>query len=165
MAAWVYGSRVPEAYGGAGWTRSPCAGAGGDLQADASHGVIISVNNSLYCHGIMKFGTEEQKKKYVTPIASGTGDRRIFIDRTSKRLRRREHAILAARRRLVYSERPQNRGDEWAGGRPSITFFMMTDPKRKQSGVSRLSCRPIRGFDSWKEGTEHLESVLLRRVS
>jgi alkylation response protein AidB-like acyl-CoA dehydrogenase len=30
----------------------------------------MSVNNSLYCHGILKFGTEEQKKKFLTPVAS-----------------------------------------------------------------------------------------------
>jgi alkylation response protein AidB-like acyl-CoA dehydrogenase len=39
--------------------------------ADASHGTIMSVNNSLYCHGILKYGTEEQKRKFVEPIASG----------------------------------------------------------------------------------------------
>jgi alkylation response protein AidB-like acyl-CoA dehydrogenase len=39
--------------------------------ADAAHGTIISVNNSLYCNGILKYGTEAQKQQYVVPIASG----------------------------------------------------------------------------------------------
>jgi alkylation response protein AidB-like acyl-CoA dehydrogenase len=30
----------------------------------------MSVNNSLYCHGLLKFGTEEQKQKYVVPMAT-----------------------------------------------------------------------------------------------
>ena len=38
---------------------------------DASTGVVISVNNSLVCFGLNKFGTIEQKQKYLTPLASG----------------------------------------------------------------------------------------------
>lgn len=37
----------------------------------ASAGVIMSVNNSLYLGPIMQFGTEEQKRKYVTPFTKG----------------------------------------------------------------------------------------------
>jgi alkylation response protein AidB-like acyl-CoA dehydrogenase len=40
-------------------------------KADASHGTVMSVNNSLVCHGLLKFGTEEQKQKYLVPVASG----------------------------------------------------------------------------------------------
>jgi alkylation response protein AidB-like acyl-CoA dehydrogenase len=40
-------------------------------KADASHGTIMSVNNSLYCYGLYKFGTAEQKQKYLVPVASG----------------------------------------------------------------------------------------------
>ena len=66
------GIEVPEEYGGAGMDTLAYVLALEEIsKADASHGVIMSVNNSLYCHGIMKFGTEEQKKKFVTPIASG----------------------------------------------------------------------------------------------
>jgi alkylation response protein AidB-like acyl-CoA dehydrogenase len=40
-------------------------------KVDASAGVILSVNNSLVCAGLEKFGTEEQKLKYLVPLASG----------------------------------------------------------------------------------------------
>jgi len=40
-------------------------------KADAAHGVVMSVNNSLYCYGFMHFGTEEQKQTYLRPVASG----------------------------------------------------------------------------------------------
>jgi len=40
-------------------------------KADAAHGVIMSVNNSLFCHGLLHFGTEEQKQRYVRPVAAG----------------------------------------------------------------------------------------------
>lgn len=38
---------------------------------DAAVSVIMSVNNSLVCYGIEKFGTEEQKQKYLRPLARG----------------------------------------------------------------------------------------------
>jgi len=38
---------------------------------DASAGVIASVNNSLVCYGIERYGTEEQKRKYLVPLAEG----------------------------------------------------------------------------------------------
>jgi alkylation response protein AidB-like acyl-CoA dehydrogenase len=57
-------------------------------KVDASHGVIMSVNNSLYCHGILKFGTEEQKQKFLPPVASGAGRRRVFADGAHVRLGR-----------------------------------------------------------------------------
>lgn len=40
-------------------------------RVDASAGVIASVNNSLVCYGLEKFGSEEQKQKYLVPLASG----------------------------------------------------------------------------------------------
>jgi len=39
--------------------------------ACASTGVIMSVNNSLVCDPILKFGNEEQKREYLTPLAKG----------------------------------------------------------------------------------------------
>ena len=33
--------------------------------------VIMSVNNSLVCYGLEAFGSEEQKEKYLKPLASG----------------------------------------------------------------------------------------------
>ena len=64
------GIEVPEQYGGAGMDALAYVLALEEIcKVDASHGVIMSVNNSLYCHGILKFGTEEQKKIFVTPIA------------------------------------------------------------------------------------------------
>ena len=38
---------------------------------DASASVIMSVNNSLVCWGLEKFGNEEQKQKYLKPLATG----------------------------------------------------------------------------------------------
>lgn len=39
---------------------------------DASAAVIMSANNSLYCWGLEKYGTEDQKRKYLAPVANGS---------------------------------------------------------------------------------------------
>src|SRR5512134_3722474 len=66
------GIEVPEAYGGAGMDTLAYALALEEIcKADASHGTIMSVNNSLYAYGLLKFGTEEQKQKFLKPVASG----------------------------------------------------------------------------------------------
>ena len=68
----LMGIEVPDQYGGAGL--DPVAYALAMIEiaaADCAHSTIMSVNNSLYCNGILKYGTEEQKQKYVRAVASG----------------------------------------------------------------------------------------------
>ena len=68
----LMGIEVPEAYGGAGLDTIGYALAMIEIcAADAAHGTIVSVNNSLFCNGLLKYGTEEQKQKYVRAIATG----------------------------------------------------------------------------------------------
>ena len=63
---------VPQNYGGSGMDTFSCVLALEEIcKACASTGVIMSVNNSLVCEPILRFGTEEQKKKYLTPLAKG----------------------------------------------------------------------------------------------
>ena len=62
---------LPE-YGGGGMDTLAYAIAIEEIsKIDASAGVIMSVNNSLVCYGLQKYGTEEQKQKYLTPLALG----------------------------------------------------------------------------------------------
>jgi alkylation response protein AidB-like acyl-CoA dehydrogenase len=66
------GIAVPEEYGGVGMDTLAYVLALKEIsKADASHGVIMSVCNSLFCYGIHRFGTEEQRQKYLQPVASG----------------------------------------------------------------------------------------------
>ena len=68
----LMGIEVPEEYGGAGLdTLSYVLAMEEIAKADVAVSTIMSVNNSLYCHGILTFGTEEQKQKYLVPVASG----------------------------------------------------------------------------------------------
>jgi butyryl-CoA dehydrogenase len=63
---------VPEEYGGSGMdTFSYVLALEEICKACASTGAIMSVNNSLVCEPILRFGTDEQKKKYLTPLAKG----------------------------------------------------------------------------------------------
>jgi alkylation response protein AidB-like acyl-CoA dehydrogenase len=66
------GIEVPEAYGGAGMDTVAYILAMEEIaKADVATSTIMSVNNSLYCHGILMFGTEEQKQAWVPPITLG----------------------------------------------------------------------------------------------
>ena len=113
------GIEVPEQYGGAGMDTLAYVLALEEIcKADASHGTIMSVNNSLFCHGLLKFGTEAQKQKYLRPVASGPGDRRLLADRADVGLGRRDDAQpRRTRRRWVRHQRAQIVGDQRSGGR------------------------------------------------
>ena len=66
------GIEVPEEYGGVGMDTLAYVLALEEIsKVDASHGVIMSVCNSLYCYGLLHYGTEGQKQKYLQPVASG----------------------------------------------------------------------------------------------
>jgi alkylation response protein AidB-like acyl-CoA dehydrogenase len=68
----LMGIEVPETYGGAGMDSIAYALAVMEIAAaDAATSTIMSVNNSLFCNGILKHGTEEQKQHYVRAIATG----------------------------------------------------------------------------------------------
>ncbi|MFP3941781.1 MAG: acyl-CoA dehydrogenase family protein, partial [Thermoanaerobaculia bacterium] len=66
------GVSVPEEYGGAGMdVVSYCLVIEEISRVCATSGVILSVNNSLVCDPILQFGSEEQKKEVLAPLASG----------------------------------------------------------------------------------------------
>jgi len=68
----LMGMTVPKEYGGSGVDSLSYIIALEEIsRVCASHGVIMSVNNSLVCDILNKFGTEEQKQKYLIPLASG----------------------------------------------------------------------------------------------
>ncbi len=66
------GVEVPEEYGGAGLDPISYALVMSEISAaDAAHGTIVSVNNSLYGMSLLEFGSEEQKQTFLVPVASG----------------------------------------------------------------------------------------------
>ncbi len=66
------GMMVSPDYGGGGMDTVSYVLAMEEIsKIDASCSVIMSVNNSLVCWGLEEYGTEEQKQKYLKPLASG----------------------------------------------------------------------------------------------
>src|SRR5580698_6919146 len=66
------GMMVSPEYGGSGMDAVSYVLVMEELsKIDASASVVVSVNNSLVCYGLEKFGTEAQKEKYLVPLAKG----------------------------------------------------------------------------------------------
>jgi alkylation response protein AidB-like acyl-CoA dehydrogenase len=66
------GMMVSPEYGGSGLDAISYVLAMEELsKIDASTSVVVSVNNSLVCYGLEKYGTEAQKQKYLVPLAKG----------------------------------------------------------------------------------------------
>lgn len=74
------GMMVDPAYGGSGMDTMSYVLAMEEIsKVDASTSVCMSVNNSLVCWGLEKFANEEQKQKYLTPLAQGMKNGELYI--------------------------------------------------------------------------------------
>lgn len=137
------GIEVPEQYGGAGLDTLAYVLALEEIcKVDAAHGVIMSVNNSLFCHGILKFGTEEQKQKFLKPVASGKAVGAYSLTEPmsgsdagtmrSRAIRDGDFYVLNGRK-------------SWVTSGPVAEYvlvFMVTEPEKKQKGISAFLIDP-----------------------
>ncbi|HET7930046.1 MAG TPA: acyl-CoA dehydrogenase family protein [Rhodanobacteraceae bacterium] len=134
----LMGIEVPVEYGGAGMDSISYSLAMMEIAAaDCAHSTIMSVNNTLYCNGLLKFGTEAQKHKYVTPIASGEAIGAFALtepqsgsDATAMRCR----AVKQADGSFVI-----NGKKSWITSGPVanyILLFAMTDPAKHSRGIT-----------------------------
>jgi alkylation response protein AidB-like acyl-CoA dehydrogenase len=74
------GMMVKPEYGGSGLDTISYVLAMEEIsKVDASTSVCMSVNNSLVCYGLQEYGNEEQKQKYLTPLAQGKKDGDLYI--------------------------------------------------------------------------------------
>jgi len=131
------GIEVPEEYGGAGMDTLAYVLALEEIcKADAAHGTVMSVNNSLFCHGIMKFGTEEQKKKYVGGVASGE---KIGAYSLTEPMSGSDAATMRSRAVKDGDEYVINGRKSWVTSAPVadyILLFTMTDAEKGAKGIS-----------------------------
>ncbi len=133
------GIEVPEEYGGAGMDTIAYVLAMEEIsKADAAHGVIMSVNNSLFCNAIMMFGTEEQKQKYVAPVATGEA---IGAYSLTEPMSGSDAGTM--RSRAVLGEDGShyviNGLKSWVTSGPVadyIVLFTMTEPEKKHKGIT-----------------------------
>ncbi len=135
----LMGIEVPEAYGGADMdTLAYVLSIIEIAKADASHSTIMSVNNSLYCHGIMKFGTEAQKQAWITPIATGE---QIGAYSLTEPMSGSDAGTMASRAVLndAGTHYTINGTKSWVTSGPvaeRIVLFTMTDPDKGNKGIT-----------------------------
>jgi alkylation response protein AidB-like acyl-CoA dehydrogenase len=134
----LMGIEVPTEYGGAGMDPISYVLAMIEVAAaDAAHSTIMSVNNSLFCNGILTFGSEAQKQLYVRAIAEGREIGAFALtepqsgsDATSMRCR----AVKQADGTYVV-----NGKKSWITSGPVaryIVLFAMTDPDKHARGIT-----------------------------
>ncbi len=131
------GISVPEAYGGGGADPVAYVLALEEIaKVCASHAVIMSVNNSLYCDPVLKFGTDEQRKKFLVPFAIG---RKIGCfaltepqagsdasNQNTLAVRDGESYVLNGRKAFVTNGREAS----------AALVLAQTDPAKKRYGIS-----------------------------
>lgn len=136
------GMMVSQEYGGAGLDTVSYVLAMEEIsKIDASVSVCMSVNNSLVCYGIEAYGSEEQKRKYLTPLAQGKKDGEIYTgafllsepeagsDATSQRTLaedKGDHYVLNGTKNWITN-----------GGTASVYLVIaQTDPSKGHKGIS-----------------------------
>jgi alkylation response protein AidB-like acyl-CoA dehydrogenase len=135
----LMGIEVPEEYGGAGMDSLAYVLTMIEVaKADASHSTIVSVNNSLYCHGILKFGTEAQKQQWVTPVASGE---KIGAYSLTEPMSGSDAGTMQSRAVLndAGTHYIINGRKSWVTSGPVADFivlFTMTEPEKKHKGIT-----------------------------
>lgn len=135
----LMGIEVPEEYGGAGMDTIAYVLAMEEIaKADVSHSTIMSVNNSLYCHGLMMFGTEEQKQKWLVPVAGGE---KIGAYSLTEPMSGSDAGTMKSR--AVLNEAGThyliNGRKSWVTSGPVadyIVLFTMTEPEKKHKGIT-----------------------------
>jgi alkylation response protein AidB-like acyl-CoA dehydrogenase len=135
----LMGVEVPEEYEGASMDTIAYVLAVEEIsKADASHGTIMSVNNSLFCHGILAYGTEAQKQKYVTAVASGAA---IGAYSLTEPMSGSDAGTMKSRAVLSNDGTHYviNGLKSWVTSGPVadyIVMFTMTEPELKHRGVT-----------------------------
>jgi alkylation response protein AidB-like acyl-CoA dehydrogenase len=131
------GIEVPEAYGGAGMDTLAYVLALEEIcKVDASHGTIMSVNNSLFCNGILKFGTETQKHHFMSPVASG---QKIGAYSLTEPMSGSDAGTMRGRAVLDGDVYIINGRKSWVTSGPVADFvvlFTMTAPEKKHRGIT-----------------------------
>ena len=135
----MMGIEVPEEYGGAGMDTLAYALTMIEVaRADASHSTIVSVNNSLYCHALLKFATEAQKQQYLVPVASGE---KIGAYSLTEPMSGSDAGTMESRAVLndAGTHYVINGRKSWVTSGPvadTLILFTMTDPEKKHRGVT-----------------------------
>jgi alkylation response protein AidB-like acyl-CoA dehydrogenase len=131
------GMEIPERYGGAEMDTLAYALALVEIAAaDASHGTIMSVNNSLFAYALLKHGTEAQKQNFLIPVVSGEKIGAYSLtepmsgsdagNMRSRAVRDGDHYLINGRKSWVTSGPVAD----------CVLMFTMTEPERRHEGIT-----------------------------
>jgi butyryl-CoA dehydrogenase len=147
------GVAVPENYGGAGMDHVSYAIVIEEIsRVCASTGVILSVQNSLYCDPVLRFGTEEQKQKFLLPFARGekigcyaltepqAGSNAAAL--TTKAVRKGDAYVINGTKAWITN----------GGAADAAIVYVNTQPEKGEKGITALVVeKGTRGFAVGKE--------------
>ena len=135
----LMGIAIPEKWGGAGADTVSYALALVEIaKACGSHAVVMSVNNSLFCDPIYKFGDDTQREKFLRPVASGHAkgcfaltEPQAGSDATNQEtlaVRDGDHYVVNGRKVFVTNGREAS----------AALVFCQTDRAKRHHGISAL---------------------------
>lgn len=147
------GVAVPEQYGGAGMDHVAYSIVIEEVsRACASTGVILSVQNSLYCNPVLRFGTEEQKQKFLVPFARGE---RIGCYALTEPQAGSNAAALRTKAMLKGDKYVINGTKAWitnGGAADAAIVYTNTHPEKGEKGITALVVeKGTPGFSVGKE--------------
>ena len=133
----LMGIAVPERWGGGGADAVSYVVALEEIsRACASHGAVMSVNNSLYAEPVLKFGTDAQRERFLTPYAAGhklgcfaLTEPEAGSDASNQRtiaVRDGDDYVITGRKQFITN------GREASGA----LVFCQTDPSRGHRGIT-----------------------------
>lgn len=147
----LMGMMIPEEWGGAGLDTVSYVVALEEISAAcASTAVTMSVNNSLYCGPILKYGTDGQKKKYLIPFAKGEklgayclsepGTGSDAANQQTTAVRKGDKYILNGTKNFITN----------GPNADAMIVFAMTDKVKKHKGISAFIVE--KGFSGFSIG-------------
>ena len=144
---------VPESYGGSGMDHVSYSIVIEEIaRVCASSSVILSVQNSLYCDPVLRFGTEEQKQKFLVPFARGEKIGCYALTEPQAG----SNAAALATKAVLHGDRYLINGTKaWitnGGAADAAIVYANTHPEKGEKGITALIVE--RGTPGFKVGKE-----------
>jgi butyryl-CoA dehydrogenase len=147
------GIAIPENFGGAGMDHVSYAIVIEEIsRVCASTGTILSVQNSLYCDPIYRFGTDEQKQKFLVPYARGEKIGCYALTEPQAGSNAAALATKAVRKGDAYIVNGTKAWITNGGAADAALVYVNTQPEKGEKGITALVVeKGTRGFAVGKE--------------
>jgi len=147
------GVAIPEDEGGAGFDHVSYAIVIEELsRACASTGTILSVQNSLFCDPVHRFGTPEQKKKFLVPFARGEKIGCYALTEPQAGSNAAALRTVAVRKGDRYVVNGTKAWITNGGAADAVIAYVNTDPSKGEKGITALLIE--KGTPGFKVGKE-----------